>query len=343
MAQGSSHRIAVLLDDGMNPFEPAVATELFGISRPELGGRIYDFVLCAPRRRVRMREGLLAISAPGTMADVAAADTVIIPGRPDPEVPPHPAVGAAIRDAKQRGARLVSFCTGSFALAAAGVLDGHTVTTHWRWSAQFRELYPDVSLRPDVLFVDDGQILTAAGSAAAIDLCLHIIRADHGAAVATAVSRRLVFALHRDGGQQQFISRPVPESSEPSLAEVTTWASANLEHPISVAELAARASMSPSTFHRRFQASTGDTPLRWLHRQRVDRARVLLETSDLDVELIARRAGLGTAANLREHFRRQTGLSPTAYRARHSQQTQHSQDDSRAQLASSAHTGRSSR
>lgn len=327
----------MVLSDGMNPFEPGVAIELFGIDRPELGGPIYDFVVCAPTRRVRMRQGLITVAVPGTMADVAAADTVIIPGRPDAEIPPHPKVAAAIRAAKRRGARLVSFCTGSFALAAAGVLDGHTVTTHWRWSPQFRELYPDVSLRPDVLFVDDGQVLTSAGSAAAIDLCLHIIRTDHGAAVASAVSRRLVFALHRDGGQQQFISRPVLASSEPSLADVTAWASAHLDRPISVAELAARASMSPSTFHRRFQASTGDTPLRWLHRQRVDRARELLETSDLEIETVARRAGFGTAANLREHFRRQTGLSPTAYRARHAQ------DDSRAQLASSAQTGRSSR
>lgn len=337
MTQGSSHRIAVLLSDGMNPFEPSVAIELFGIARPELGGPLYDFVVCAPTRRVRMRQGLITIAAPGTMADAATADTLIVPGRPDPEVPPHPAIAAAVRAGKRRGARLVSFCTGSFALAAAGVLDGHTVTTHWRWSPQFRELYPDVSLRADVLFVDDGQVLTSAGSAAAIDLCLHIVRADHGAAVASTVSRRLVFALNRDGGQQQFISRPVLASSEPSLAGVTAWASANLEHPITVAELAARASMSPSTFHRRFQASTGDTPLRWLHRQRVDRARELLETSDLEIELIAHRAGLGTAANLREHFRRQTGLSPSAYRARHAQ------NDNRRRLASSAQTGRSSR
>jgi AraC family transcriptional regulator, transcriptional activator FtrA len=339
MAQESSHRhrVALIVGEGSNPFEMTVAIELFGISRPELGGRLYDFTACAPTRSVRMREGLFTMSVPGTMADVAAADTVIVPNRPDPEVPAHHQVLDAVRAAHRRGARLVSFCTGAFTLAAAGVLDGHTVTTHWKWSRQFREMYPDVSLRPDVLFVDDGRVLSAAGSAAALDLCLYIVRADHGAAVASVVSRRLVFALHRDGGQQQFIERPVPPAREPGLSGVTAWASANLHRPITVAELAARAAMSPSTFHRRFLAGTGDTPLRWLHRQRVDRARELLETTDLDVDAIARRAGLGTAANLREHFRRQTGLSPSAYRNRHSRQPA-----SRAQLAVSAHTDRSS-
>lgn len=317
MAQGSSHRVALIAGTGSNPFELTVAIELFGISRPELGGRLYDFRVCAPTRRVRMRDDLFTMSVPGTLADVAIADTVIVPNRPDPEVPAHPKVLQAVRDAKARGARLVSFCTGAFTLAAAGVLDGHTVTTHWKWSQQFREMYPDVSLRPDVLFVDDGQVLSAAGSAAALDLCLHIIRSDHGAAVASVVSKRLVFAMHRDGGQQQFIDRPVPPAREPELAGVTQWASANLHRPISVAELASRAAMSPSTFHRRFLAGTGDTPLRWLHRQRVDRARELLETTDLDVDAVARRSGLGTAANLREHFRRHTGLSPSAYRSRH--------------------------
>jgi len=321
MAQGSSHlrrhRVALLVADGSNPFEMSVAVELFGTTRPELGVEWYDFVACGTRRNVRMREGLFTMTCPGTLADAATADTVIAPNRPDTDSPLDPRMLEVLRSAKQRGARIISFCTGAFALAEAGVLDGHTVTTHWRWSAEFRDRFPDVVLRPDVLFVDDGQVLSAAGSAAALDLCLHVIRTDYGAAVANAVSRRLVFAMHRDGGQQQFIEHPVPESREPALNGVLQWASQHLDRPISVTQLAGKAVMSPSTFHRRFQAATGDTPLRWLNRQRVDRARQLLETTDLDVAAIARRSGLGTTANLRQQFGRQTGLSPSAYRDRH--------------------------
>ncbi len=317
MAQESSHRVALLVADGSNPFELNVAVEIFGITRPELDIEWYDFIACGTRRHVRMREGLYTMACPGTLADAATADTVIAPNRPDTDAPLDRRMLEVLRDAKRRGARIISFCTGAFALAEAGVLDGHTVTTHWRWSAEFRARFPEVDLRPDVLFVDDGQVLSAAGSAAALDLCLHVVRTDHGAAVANTVSRRLVFAMHRDGGQQQFIEHPVPESSEPALDDVLHWAAQHLDRPISVHQLAGRAVMSPSTFHRRFQAATGDTPLRWLNRQRVDRARQLLETTELDITTIARRCGLGTTANLRQQFGRHTGLSPSAYRDRH--------------------------
>jgi AraC family transcriptional activator FtrA len=320
MSQGSSHRphrVALLVGDGSNPFEMSVATELFGMPQPDLDVEWYEFLVCAPTPDVAMRDGIFRLSCPGTLDDVAVADTVIAPNRPDPLVPFDDAVLDAIRTAARRGARIVSFCTGTFTLAEAGVLDGHTVTTHWRWTDAFRRQYPQVDLRPGVLFVDDGTVLTAAGSAAAMDLSLHMIRADHGAAIAAAVSRRLVFPTHRDGGQQQFIERPVPPLPETSIATVMQWASAHLDEPLTVASLAARAAMSPSTFHRRFLADVGVTPLRWLHSERIDHARSLLETTDLDVGAIARICGFGTATNLRTHFRRHTGLSPTDYRRNH--------------------------
>lgn len=309
--------MALLVGDGANPFEMGIAMELFGMPRPELEVQWYDFVACAASPRVRIRDGLFTLSCPGTLSDVEHADTVIAPNRPDPLASFDPDVLDALRAAAARGARMVSFCTGTFTLAAAGVLHGHTVTTHWRWTEQFRRLYPNVDLRPDVLFVDDGDVLTAAGSAAAMDLSLHIIRSDHGAAVANAVSRRLVFPMNRDGGQQQFIERPAPTARGTSMADVMQWASAHLHEPLTVSSLAARAAMSPSTFHRRFLAEVGVTPLRWLHGERIDHARTLLETTDLDVEEIARACGFGTATSLRTHFHRQTGLAPTAYRRSH--------------------------
>jgi AraC family transcriptional regulator, transcriptional activator FtrA len=322
MSQGSSqarrHRVALVAGPGSNPLEMAIGMELFGITRPELDVDWYDFVVCSAGEDLEVREGLFTMRCPGTLDDVATADTVIAPNRPDPERGFGAATLEALRSAAHdNGARMVSFCTGAFTLAEAGVLDGHTVTTHWKWADRFRRRFPAVDLRPNVLFVDDGQVLTAAGSAAAMDLCLHIIRSDHGAAVASTVSRRLVFPAHREGGQQQFIERPVPRPDEAALAGVLDWAATHLDRPLTVAELAGRAAMSPSTFHRRFLAETGTTPLRWLHHERIDHARSLLEITGLDVAEIARAAGFGTAANLREHFRRHTGLSPTAYRAAH--------------------------
>lgn len=323
MSQRSSHRprrphrVALVVGPGSNPLEMAIGMEMFGITRPELDVDWYDFVACSAGDDLEVREGLFTMRCPGTLDDVATADTVIAPNRPDPEAGFGAATLEALRAARDRGARMVSFCTGAFTLAEAGVLDGHTVTTHWKWADRFRRRFPAVDLRPNVLFIDDGQVLTAAGSAAAMDLCLHIVRKDYGAAVASTVSRRLVFPAHRDGGQQQFIERPVPRLDEATLAGVLDWAGRHLDRPLTVAELATRAAMSPSTFHRRFLAETGTTPLRWLHHERIDHARSLLETTALDVAEIARAAGFGTAANLRQHFRRHTGLAPTAYRVAH--------------------------
>jgi len=315
MSHGSSHRVVMIVDDGSNPFELGVATELFGLRRPELGVPWYDFTLAAAGTTV-MHAGMFTMSGVPGLEAVERGDTVIVPNRPDPENAPNPAVLDAIRGAATRGARLVSFCTGAFTLAAAGVLDGRKATTHWRWADLFRSRFPAVRLEPDVLFVDDGDVLTAAGSAAALDLGLHLVRRDHGAEIANAVARRLVFAVHRDGGQRQFIERPVPAIPDTSLAPVLAWAQERLDHPLAVTDLAARAAISPATLHRRFQAELGTTPLAWLTAERVALACRLIENGELRLDAVARASGLGTTANLRAQLRRQTGLSPSAYRTR---------------------------
>ncbi|GAB2630276.1 helix-turn-helix domain-containing protein [Streptomyces capparidis] len=312
---GRPHRVAVIVDDGSNPFELGVATELFGLRRPELERPWYDFTLCAAAPgRVRMHEGFFTLTGVAGLDAADAADTVVVPNRPDPEERPRPAVLDAVRRAAGRGARLVAFCTGAFTLAEAGVLDGRRATTHWRWAEVFRARYPRVRLEPDVLFVDDGDVLTSAGSAAALDLGLYLVARDHGAETANAVSRRLVFAAHRDGGQRQFVERPVPAVPDASLAPVLEWARRRLDRPLTVADLAARAAVSPATLHRRFRAELGTTPLAWLTGERVALACRLIERGERRLEAAARASGLGTAANLRAQLRRRTGLTPTAYR-----------------------------
>ncbi|MFG2460706.1 GlxA family transcriptional regulator [Streptomyces sp. NPDC048523] len=324
MPQGSSqpvprpHRVAVIVDEGTNPFEVGVATELFGLPRPELGrpGPLYEVTLCTPAPEVRMNHGFFTLAGVPGLDAVDDADTLVVPGRPDNVVPRGAAVREAIRRTHARGARVISLCTGSFALAEAGLLDGRRATTHWMWADAFRELHPRVRLEPDVLFVDEGDVLTAAGSAAALDLGLYVVRRDHGAEVANAVSRRLVFAAHRDGGQRQFVERPVPDVRDESLGPLLAWAQERLGEPLTVADLAARAAVSPATLHRRFQAQQGTTPLAWLTGERVALACRLIERGEERLDVVAARSGLGTAANLRARVRRETGLSPSAYRRR---------------------------
>ncbi|MBN6036931.1 helix-turn-helix domain-containing protein [Amycolatopsis sp. 195334CR] len=316
MSRESSHRVVAIVDDGSNPFELGVATELFGLRRPELDRPWYEFALCAAEPSIRMHSGFFTLSGVRGLDAVDEADTVIVPNRPDPESAPDPRVLDAIRRAHRRGARLMSFCTGTFTLAAAGVLDGRRAVTHWRWASLFTSRFPEVELAPDVLFVHDGTVLTAAGSAAALDLGLYVIRQDHGAEVANAVSRRLVFAAHRDGGQQQFIERPVPEVPDASLAPVLAWAQERLDQPLTIGDLAAYAAVSPATLHRWFRAELGTTPLAWLTAERVSLACRLIERGEQRLELVARASGLGTASNLRTQIRRRTGLTPTAYRRR---------------------------
>ncbi|QHC20194.1 GlxA family transcriptional regulator [Streptomyces sp. GS7] len=315
-AAGRPHRVVVIVDENSNPFELGCAIEVFGLPRPEIGRDLYDFRLCSPEPRTLMRDGFFTLTGVADLAAADEADTLIVPNRPDVDVPRRAAVLDAVRRARDRGARLVGFCSGAFTLAEAGVLDGRRATAHWRWADSFRARFPAVRLETDVLFVDDGDILTAAGSAAALDLGLYVVRRDHGAEIANAVSRRLVFAGHRDGGQRQFVERPVPRVADSSLAPLLAWAQEHLDAPLTVSGLAARATVSPATLHRRFRAQLGTTPLAWLTGERLALACRLIERGEPRLDVVARKCGLGTAANLRALMRRETGLTPSAYRRR---------------------------
>ncbi|MDR7276901.1 GlxA family transcriptional regulator [Catenuloplanes atrovinosus] len=310
------HRIVVLLDEHSNPFELGCVLEVFGLHRPELGGALYDVRLCAPEPATVMRQGFFTLSGVGGLGEADGADTLIVPNRPDVGTPARPSVLAAIRAAHARGVRLVSLCSGAFTLAEAGVLDGRRATTHWQLAGAFRARFPAVRLEPDVLFVDDGDVLTSAGSAAALDLGLHVVRRDHGAEIAAAVGRRLVFATHRDGGQRQFVERPVPDARDESLGPLLAWAQRRLDRPLTVRDLAEHAAVSPATLHRRFRAQLGTTPLAWLTGERLALACRLIERGERRVDVVARDSGLGTAANLRMVMRRDLGLTPSEYRRR---------------------------
>lgn len=326
MPQGSSHRrphrrphrVVLVVDENSNPFEMSCAIEIFGLRRPELGRDLYDFRLCAAGPATRMRDGFFTLTGVAGLEAAEDADTLIVPNRPDTDTPRSERVLDTVRRAHTRGARLIGFCSGAFTLAEAGLLDGRRAACHWMWAPSFRARFPGVRLEPDVLFVDDGDILTASGSASALDLGLHVVRRDHGAEIANHVSRRLVFAAHRDGGQRQFVERPVPAVRDASLAPLLEWAQERLGEPLTVADLAARARVSPATLHRRFRAQLGTTPLAWLTAERVTLARRLIERGEERLDVVAARSGLGTAANLRARLRRETGLSPSAYRRRFS-------------------------
>ena len=307
-----AHVVATVVLDGSDPFEFAVASEVFGTDRSHLGVEWYEFRLCTPGE-ITLAGGAVLRGSHGLDA-LATADTVIIPQGPvDDE--PLPELMEAILDAHRRGARIVSFCSGSFVVAAAGLLDGRRATCHWIETEKFRRRFPRVRLDPNVLFIDEGDVLTSAGTAAGIDLALHIVRKDFGADIARAVARRMVVPPHRDGGQAQFIDPPhTPRVPADGMAPLLDWLSTELHRDVTVAEMAARVAMSERTFARRFKEATGTTPFRWVLRQRVQKAQELLETADLDIDRIAHRAGFGTATNLREHFRRELGTTPTAYR-----------------------------
>jgi transcriptional regulator GlxA family with amidase domain len=309
------HTVAVVAYDAVNPFELAVATEVFGVERPELGVRWYRFLLCGTEPQPIQAALGLTISTPHTLDDAADADTIIIPGSRPTIVPVPEALLETLRQAYARGARLVSLCTGTFLLAEAGLLDGRRVSTHWAWAAELAARYPQVQVDPCVLYIDDGQVLTSAGTAAAIDLALHIVRKDYGAEIAARVARRMVVPPHRDGGQAQYIEAPLPETgSEEPFAATVVWLAGNLNEDVTVEQMAARAVMSPRTFARRFQAIMGTTPYQWLLQQRVLLARRLLETTDEPVERIAVRCGFATAAALRPHFQRLVHTAPQRYR-----------------------------
>jgi AraC family transcriptional activator FtrA len=307
--------VAVVVYEGITPFELGVACDVFGAEWETMFGTPwYRLFVCAISPGPVAVEGGFQIHAAHGYARISSADTIIVlPTINVGQAPPE--MTEILRRARARGARIVSLCTGAFVLAEAGLLDGLRATTHWTECGHLAARYPEVSVDPGVLFVDEGDILTSAGSAASMDLCLHLVRRDHGSEVATQLARQLVVPPQRDGGQAQYIAAPLPVLDDSNFfADTVTWMQEHLDQAITVDALAARSAMSPRHFARRFQAATGTTPYRWLLRQRVQLAQRLLETTDLAVDSVAERSGFSTAANLRKHFHRSVHTSPQSYR-----------------------------
>jgi AraC family transcriptional regulator, transcriptional activator FtrA len=314
----SRRNVVVLAYDGLCTFEFAIAVEIFGLPRPEMGRNWYRFAVCSLESGPLRSTGGVHLNIRRGLSKLSQAGTIIIPGWKGVDVPPPPRLLAALRKAYVARARLVSICSGVFVLAATGLLKGRRATTHWRYVDALRSDYPEIVVEPDVLYVDEGRILTSAGSAAGIDLCLHIVRQDFGAEIANRVARRLVVPPHRDGGQAQFIPEPVYKTPHGGLAPVLTWLETNLSRELSVAELARRAAMSPRTFARQFRRQTGTTPHQWLTHLRILAAQRRLEQTSDGMDAIAEAVGWQTPATLRQHFSRELGTSPTAYRRRFS-------------------------
>ncbi|MEV6027890.1 helix-turn-helix domain-containing protein [Streptomyces sp. NPDC052036] len=305
-----TERIVVLALDGVYPFELGIPSRIFGAA----DGR-YEVLTCSVDGRPVRSNADFSINVEHGPEVLATADTVVVasvaPSYITPDLPE--AVAAALARIRP-DARIVSICTAAFVLAAAGLLDGRKATTHWQVVDEFRQRFPQVDLDPDVLFVDDGRVLTSAGAASGVDVCLHIVRTDHGSALANAVARRCVVPPFRDGGQAQYIEQPVPQQGAASTAEARAWALEHLDEPLALADLARHAGMSLRTFARRFQEEVGMSPGRWLIQQRVARARHLLESTDLSVDQIAGEVGFATGASLRQHLHAAIGVSPQAYR-----------------------------
>jgi transcriptional regulator GlxA family with amidase domain len=310
-ARDRLHRVVAVALPDVVAFDLSIAAQVFG-HRDER--ERYAFTVCAERPGAIMSTTGFTINAPRGLAALDEADTVIVPGY-YPLHDPSPAVMAALRSAAERGRRIASICIGAFALAAAGLLDGRTATTHWQEADHFRARFPAVRLNPDVLYVDQGQLLTSAGLAAGIDLCLYLVGLDYGAAAAAQVARRMVVAMHRPGGQAQYAPRPLPEDG--GLGPTLAWAVTEMHQPLTVGRLARQAGLSPRTFARQFRDQFQLTPMRWLTSQRLLEARRLLEVTRLSVDEVAERCGLGSAATLRVHLARQSGTTPTAYRRSH--------------------------
>ena len=310
------HTIAVLALPGVVPFDLATPIDTFGRARLPDGRKAYRVRVCAPEAREPVPSETFAITAPHGLDALAAADTIVVPGCDEHAPPPAPEVLSALRQAADQGTRIASICAGAFILAAAGLLDGLRATTHWIAAGELAERYPAVDVRPNVLYVDNGQILTSAGAAAGIDLCLHMVRRDHGSAVAADVARLSVVPLEREGGQAQFIVHEVPPVPQGTIMEpVLAWIEDNLESPLTIQQMAAKCGMSERTFNRRFREQTGTTPLQWLLRARVRRAQYLLENTGHTIDRIATQSGFGSPTAFRDRFRRIAGVSPQAYRA----------------------------
>lgn len=303
--------VALAVTDGMLHFELSVACEVFGSAPSGVAGPWYDLALCGSDA---VRVGRFLLEPDAGLHALRRADTVIVPGWADIDVDPPADLVDAVRAAYEAGARVASLCTGAFVLAAAGLLDGKRATTHWAHTDALAARHPEVEVDPDVLYVDNGRVSTSAGKAAALDLCLHLVRLDHGSSTANAVARRLVVPPHRAGGQAQFVTAPVPARDDHPLAELLPWAIENLHRPLTVEDLARRARMSSRNLGRHFRAAAGTTPLQWLLTQRIRRAQELLEATDESVEAIATATGMGTATTLRRHFNRTVGVPPDTYR-----------------------------
>ncbi|AIP65959.1 transcriptional regulator FtrA [Burkholderia thailandensis] len=310
-----NHLVVALAYDRLCTFEFGCVVELFALPRPELGVDWYRFAVCASEPGPVRAAGGIMVEAPYRLALMDRADTIVIPGWRNPdETPPEPLL-KKIRAAHRRGARLCSICSGVFVLAAAGVLDGVTVTTHWRYAERLRARYPSLRVNPDALYVDEGRIVTSAGSAAGLDMLMHLVRRDHGGAIANRVAQRLVLPPHRDGGQAQFVPRPPPSVGGDRLAKLIDWMREHAGQPHTLAALAARAAMSPRTLQRQFRDATGLGPYEWLIRERVGLAKEMIERDPaLPIARVAALAGFGSEESLRRHFRRIAATSPAAYR-----------------------------
>jgi AraC family transcriptional activator FtrA len=318
MASTDHKRVVALAYDRLCTFEFGIVVEVFALPRPELAVEWYKFSVCSAEPGPIRGMGGITVQSPSGLRVLRHAGTIVIPGWRDTDEAPPESLIRELRSAHVRGVRLVSICSGVFVLAAAGLLDGKRVTTHWRYIDRFKSRFPKVYVEPDVLYVDDGNILTSAGSAAGIDLCLHIVRRDYGADIANVVARRLVVAPHREGGQAQYVPCPIRTESEGGLSRLLEWAQKHIDEPLSVDEMARKALMSARTFARRFREETGTTPHQWLTHQRLLYAQRLLETTNNSMDEIAEAVGFGTATTLRQHFTRLRRTTPTAYRRRFS-------------------------
>jgi len=314
MPKKNMRDVVVLAYDGMCMFEFAIAVEIFGLSRPELGTEWYRFHVCSLDPGPLRATGGVWIKIDNRLAKLSTAGTIVIPGWKGVNEAPPKRLLTALRKAHARGARLVSICSGVFVLAATGLLNGRRATTHWRYVDELRVRYPEITVEPDVLYVDENRVLTSAGSAAGIDLCLHIVRQDYGAEIANRVARRLVMPPHREGGQAQFIQEPIRKTNDIGLAPVLRWLESNVARQLSVDQLAARAAMSPRTFARQFRRQTGTTPHQWITHLRLLAAQRRLEQTNESIDQVAEAVGWQTAATLRQHFMTHLRTSPTSYR-----------------------------
>jgi AraC family transcriptional activator FtrA len=309
-----SHLVVAIAYDRLCTFEFGCTVELFALERPELGVDWYEFAVCAAEPGPIRAMGGITVQAPYAPELLERADTIIIPGWRDADEPPPPALLALIRAAYERGARLCSICSGVFVLAAAGVLDGQRATTHWRYADKLAQRFPRIQVQSDDLYVDNGQVITSAGSAAGLDMLLHLVRRDYGARVGNLVAQRLVVAPHREGGQAQFLPRPMAHDEQGRLSKLMDWLRSHPAGPHTIASMAERAAMSARTLQRQFQDATGMGPVEWLTRERVAIAKDLLESPDIALSQVAERAGFGSEESLRHHFRRIASTTPGAYR-----------------------------